>query len=337
MPLPAISFVQSALVLNGVTVPFGGGNVAGNAIIVNVLQQGSSAISTSFKVTDTNNNSYRSLGLLSNGDSSGNAAVGEMFCAFNIAGGGNVVNARASNGVPSAVIIAEISGVNAVDVSNSGTGSGTVPSSGSVNTSAADEFLFGWEVGIQSVQLSVSGAIGWTTIQNNISFITQYRIVSAQGPYDFTTNTTVPKGNLNQWATQIATFFFTANAQPRVQGVSQASVGTLLYPNYNNIAWSQPAGKNGQVFPTQANNTPFTAFPVPGMVIDEVGMSLWPVWGCGHGTDVARIFKDFDTDTQTQCAVIACPLCSYVQYLISPYENATSSISSWTQFPIIIP
>lgn len=119
--------------------------------------------------------------------------------------------------------------------------------------------------------------------------------------------------------------------------VSQASVGTLYNPTWNNIAWSQPGGKGTQVFPAQKRNSPFTAYPVPGQVIDEVGMSLWPVWGCGHGTDVARIFKDFDTDTQTQCAAVCCAVCSYVQYLISPYENTTSSIASWTQFPIIIP
>lgn len=118
--------------------------------------------------------------------------------------------------------------------------------------------------------------------------------------------------------------------------VSQASVGTLYVANYNNIAWTQPGGKNSKVFPAQANNAPFTLFPVPGQVIDEVGMSLWPL-GCGHGVDVIRVFKDFNTDTQGQCAVVACSICSFIVNIISPYENATSSIAGWTNFPIIIP
>lgn len=119
--------------------------------------------------------------------------------------------------------------------------------------------------------------------------------------------------------------------------VSQASVGLQLYPQYNGIAWSQPGGKGTQVFPAQARNAPFTAFPVPGQVIDEVGMSLWNVWGCGHGSDVLRLFKDFDNVAGVSAGCVCCPICSYIQFLIEPYENATSSIASWTNFPIIIP
>ena len=119
--------------------------------------------------------------------------------------------------------------------------------------------------------------------------------------------------------------------------VSQSSIGLQLYPRYNSIAWTQPGGKGSQVFPAQARNQPMTTYPVPGQIIDEVGMSLWPVWGCLHGSDVARLFKDFNTDANTQCCVVACPICSYIQYLITPYENATSSIAMTNQFPIIIP
>ena len=119
--------------------------------------------------------------------------------------------------------------------------------------------------------------------------------------------------------------------------VSQSSVGLQLYPTYTGIAWTQPGGKSTQVFPAQARNQPMTSYPVPGQIIDEVGMSLWPVWGCLHGSDVARIFKDFDSVTKLSAACVCCPICSYVQYLIEPYENATSSIAMTNQFPIIIP
>jgi hypothetical protein len=118
--------------------------------------------------------------------------------------------------------------------------------------------------------------------------------------------------------------------------VSQSSIGLQLYPRYNSIAWTQPLGKGTAVLPAQANNSPFTAFPVPGNVIDEVGMSLWHL-GCGHGIDVIRIFKDFDTDTQTQCAVVACSVCSYIQRIISPYEDATINNPPMPKYPIIVP
>jgi hypothetical protein len=335
MTIPAISFVQSALVLNGTTVPFATVNTAGNAIIVLVLQQGINATSTSFSVTDTSGNSYRSLGFTGNGVSGNNAAVGEMFCSFNIAGGGNTVTAQASSGVPGTVITVEISGVNAVDVSGAGIGTGNAPSSGSVNTNAASEFLFGWEMGGALAQNFVTGAADWTTVQNGTSFIVQYQIVSAQGTYAFQPVTSTSKGNLNQWVSQIATLFFADAAQPRVQGVSQASVGTLLYPNYNNIAWSQPLGPGTAVLPAQTNG-PFTAFPVPGMVIQDAGQALWHL-GCGHGVDVIRMFKEFDTDTQTQCAVIACSICSFIVSLISPYDDAIISFNMTLHFPIVVP
>ena len=72
--------------------------------------------------------------------------------------------------------------------------------------------------------------------------------------------------------------------------------------------------------------------PVPGQVIDEVGMSLWH-FGCGHGADLPRIFKDYDTGTGLSAAVVCCPICSYIQKLIEPYTE----IDNVTSYPIIIP
>src|SRR5579872_948859 len=107
--------------------------------------------------------------------------------------------------------------------------------------------------------------------------------------------------------------------------VSQASIGLQLYPNWNNIAWTQPGGKGTAVFPAQTNG-PFTAYPVPGQVIDDLGQALW-LFGCGHGVDVIRVFKDFDPTTGLSAACICCSVCSYIQYLVEPAEDATISIA----------
>jgi hypothetical protein len=114
--------------------------------------------------------------------------------------------------------------------------------------------------------------------------------------------------------------------------VTSANVGLLYIQNYNNIPFTQPGGAGTQVFPVQANNAPFTAYPVPGQVINEVGMSLWQ-FGCGHGADVVRIFQDYDSGTALSCAVVCCPICTFIQKLIEPYDQIENVIS----FPIVIP
>ena len=119
--------------------------------------------------------------------------------------------------------------------------------------------------------------------------------------------------------------------------VSQASIGTLYDPHFNNIAWSQPGGPGTQVFPAQANNQPYTFYPVMGITLNEVGQSLWLFAFCGHGGDVVRVFKDYDPTTGMSAAVICCCVCSTVQRLVEPYEDAIISIEMPIKYPILIP
>ena len=116
--------------------------------------------------------------------------------------------------------------------------------------------------------------------------------------------------------------------------VSAAMIGQLYIPNYHGIAWSQPSGPGTKVLPAQADG-PWTAFPVPGQFISEAGESLWRA-GCGHGFDTFLIFRDYDSVTSSSAAVCVCPLCTYLIQLIEPYEDATTSVLSWTQHPIIV-
>lgn len=117
--------------------------------------------------------------------------------------------------------------------------------------------------------------------------------------------------------------------------VSAANIGTQLYPQWNNVKWSQPTGKGGKVLPQQTNG-PFTAYPVPGTVIVDAGQAIW-LFGCGHGANLPMIFKDFNTDSKTQCAIVACPICSFIMYYITPYEDAIIDLAMTNKFPIIIP
>lgn len=113
--------------------------------------------------------------------------------------------------------------------------------------------------------------------------------------------------------------------------VTQSQVGTLYIPRYNNIAWTQPLGPGTTVYPQQ-NNGAFANYPIPGLTFVEAGCSLW-LFGCGHGADVIKVFRDYDASTGTSAAVCCCPMCSYLSRIIEPYEMWTDS----TQYPILIP
>lgn len=83
------------------------------------------------------------------------------------------------------------------------------------------------------------------------------------------------------------------------------------------------------MFPQQQNGE-FLNYPVPGTpFIEETGIYFS---GCGHSVDYAKIFMDHDNMLDISAAVVCCPMCSYIQYLISPYE----SIYDPLQNPLII-
>jgi hypothetical protein len=96
-----------------------------------------------------------------------------------------------------------------------------------------------------------------------------------------------------------------------------ALIGTLYEQNHNNVPWTQPGGPGTVVFPQQQSG-PFANYPVPGQFFIEQS-GLWSV-GCGHFVDYPWIFRDFDQCTGESVAVVACPMCSYIQYLIEPFE-----------------
>ena len=134
-----------------------------------------------------------------------------------------------------------------------------------------------------------------------------------------------PDGNL--WWLQISDGGLVLN--PGTSGSCTPIVGSLYIKNWNNIAWSQPGGIGTTVYPQQQVNTAFTDFPVAGQTWSEIG--LW-VSSCGHWLDTWEIFRDINICTNQSAAIVACPVCSNIQQVITPYE----AIFDVLRYPIVV-
>jgi hypothetical protein len=106
------------------------------------------------------------------------------------------------------------------------------------------------------------------------------------------------------------------------------TIGSLLYPNWNNIAWSQPI-PGGTVYPQQ--NTGSFGYPGDQIKMQEPGQGLWTC-GCSHWYDCVSIQMGYDNASNQNAAIIVCPICTYVINIVIPYTN----IFNVVQYPIII-
>ena len=97
-------------------------------------------------------------------------------------------------------------------------------------------------------------------------------------------------------------------------------IGTLYNPPGDAIpgtlasVWSQPAGRGTTVYPQPQDSA-------PGFMEPPIIPSGMYVFGCGHVFNLPWIFEAYDDDTGEQAAVVCCPVCSYVQQIIEPYER----------------
>lgn len=107
-------------------------------------------------------------------------------------------------------------------------------------------------------------------------------------------------------------------------------LGTLYDPTHNGVNWSQPGGPGTPVFPQQQVATPFLAYPVVGQVWAE-NSGLWSV-GCGHWVNLPEVIRAFDNESGESAALICCPMCSFIQSIIEPYQDALDA----TLNPILI-
>jgi hypothetical protein len=111
--------------------------------------------------------------------------------------------------------------------------------------------------------------------------------------------------------------------------VSSFVIGSLYVQNWNGVTWSQPSGPGTTVYPQQ--NTGSFGYPANQLLMQEPGQGLW-VSSCGHWLDAWQIFRDYDTVAEQSVAIIACPICSNIQQVLSPFESIYDAI----QHPIIV-
>ena len=99
------------------------------------------------------------------------------------------------------------------------------------------------------------------------------------------------------------------------------AIGEMYYlGNHNGQPFfTQPNGPGTQVLPSQKNAQPWPDYPIPGLVINE----YVPWWspGCGHAIKFWSIIREVDIYTNESVALVCCSMCSYVQRVITPWEE----------------
>lgn len=110
------------------------------------------------------------------------------------------------------------------------------------------------------------------------------------------------------------------------------AVGELYYPGGppGTGYFTQPGGPGTAVFPTQQNGTPWTDWPVVGLVIQEY--QPWWAPGCGHSIKEWTVIREWDYETNQSVALVTCRVCSYVQSTVEPFEEWLNPI----QYAILI-
>lgn len=108
---------------------------------------------------------------------------------------------------------------------------------------------------------------------------------------------------------------------------NQWAIGEMFYGGLLNGLefYTQPGGPGTQVFPTQQNAQPWPDYPIPGLFINE--FVPWWTPGCGHSIKFWSIIRQFDNETNESVAIIACPICSYIENIYSPYEEVLEPIT----------
>src|ERR1700722_11838794 len=95
-------------------------------------------------------------------------------------------------------------------------------------------------------------------------------------------------------------------------------LGTMyIQPNGPNGYWTQPDGPYTLVYPQQAsgNVNYFSTEP-----FNEKSAQF--MFGCGHSVNEAMVFRDYDYENEISVALICCEMCTFIQRIIEPYEDA---------------
>ena len=216
----------------------------------------------------------------------------QMQYVMNQSNGANIVTCVPSAAATLLVAVHEFMPFTVFDSASAGTGVGNAQDSGPITTQKAYEFLFGYE-GAPTGQNTITPGPGWTQAEVEPQrLLTQYRSVNGQGTFNSTTTTTSGKGGGPAWVEEIIAFF-----SPDFQ------VGELYTPSGSYPVPSQPGGIN----------TPVT-MPVQ---TDGEKIGLW-VAGCQHWFNHWNVYSAAVGGVTS--ALICCPVCGYIQRIITPYS-----------------
>jgi hypothetical protein len=101
-------------------------------------------------------------------------------------------------------------------------------------------------------------------------------------------------------------------------------VGDLYNGGYQNglLVYTQPGGNGTPVFPQPPKTSPPSNWKntnyLPVYPFVRVALLAWP---CGHWINEPEIFKVYDNYSQENAALLCCSVCSYIGYIIEPYED----------------
>ena len=108
--------------------------------------------------------------------------------------------------------------------------------------------------------------------------------------------------------------------------MSLPEIGTLYQnPSIPMQTWTQPGGPGTTVYP-QAYDSARGFLEAP---LNPTGQY---VPGCGHASNILRIWEVYDSDTNQQAALICCPVCTFIVRIIEPY----SAFDDYIVCPIVI-
>jgi hypothetical protein len=127
--------------------------------------------------------------------------------------------------------------------------------------------------------------------------------------------------NLIVWFLKVRGFMFGGQLYANLQTVAcfDWTVGAQYDPKWNNVNWSQPGGVGTVVLPGPVNQL-WANYPVPGGFFSEL-TGLWTAF-CGHWFDAPMIQEAQDCATGQNVALVCCPVCSGIQYAITPFNEA---------------
>ena len=248
--------------VSSISAAFGSSVQSGHLLVAAVGYAGSDIATVTFSVADNLGNAWVPV---SNAVRRTDHGVAQLFYALVGSSGTDSVTVTAN--VPSAFLelyVHEYSGVSALDVSASGQGSSTTPSSGAATTTSANEVIFGYAL-LTHTGAAGSGFAARETLGGDIS---EDEPGSTAGSY----SATFSQPTTGQWIALMASFKSGAS-DPSVSSVT-LNPSTLVggNPSQGTVTLTGPAPSGGATVTLMSSNTS-VATVVPSSITIGAGLT----------------------------------------------------------------